>query len=62
MGEACYWVCDEEVGRFLVPGCWSRAVGGDGAPCHCESRAERLSLRVSELEQQLAELRERPND
>lgn len=33
----CKWIRDPEVpgGRFLVPGCWNRAVHGDHAECHC---------------------------
>ncbi len=34
----CHWVEDKDVpgGRFLVPGCWSRVIGGDDAECHCD--------------------------
>ena len=33
----CRWYKDPNLpeGRVLVPGCWSRAINGDDAPCHC---------------------------
>ena len=35
--DRCRWVKDPDVpgGRFLVPGCWHRAVYGDDADCQC---------------------------
>lgn len=37
MMRSCHWVRDKDVpgGRFLVPGCWNRAVHGDHAECQC---------------------------
>ena len=37
MNDHCRWVRDHSVpnGRYLVPGCWSRVVYGDGAECTC---------------------------
>lgn len=36
--DPCHFVKDRSVpgGRYLVPGCWSRAVAGDRAACHCD--------------------------
>lgn len=35
----CRWVKDKGVpgGRYLVPGCWQRAIYGDDADCTCET-------------------------
>jgi hypothetical protein len=40
----CRWHKDTSLpeGRFLVPGCWSRAVYGDHAPCNCPRPPKRL--------------------
>ncbi|PRD42061.1 hypothetical protein C5748_18055 [Phyllobacterium phragmitis] len=51
----CRWIIDREVpgGRYLVPGCWSRAVYGDNAECHCkggaQTTAERLEGKIDKL-------------
>lgn len=36
--KPCRWYRAPECpgGRYLVPGCWNRAVYGDEAECHCE--------------------------
>jgi hypothetical protein len=53
---ACRWIKDPDVpgGRFLVPGCWNRAIHGDHAECHC-SRPTKPSLeeRIITLERRL---------
>lgn len=48
----CRWVKDAEVegGRFLVPGCWNRALYGDHADCHCPPG----SLTRAEIEREIA--------
>jgi hypothetical protein len=35
--DRCRWHKDTEVpgGRYLVPGCWNRAIYGDDAECQC---------------------------
>ena len=57
----CRWHRSPDVpgGRFLVPGCYSRAVYGDEAECHCPKTSdtdplERLEARVAKLEKALA--------
>lgn len=51
----CRWITDPDVpgGRFLVPGCWNRAINGDNAECHCkegtQSTAERLEAKIDNL-------------
>lgn len=56
----CRWHTDPEIGRFLVPGCWSRAVNGDDAPCDCgPSRRDAISIleeKVDRLERLIAAL------
>ena len=39
MTDYCRWISDKDApgGRFLVPGCWSRAIYGDEADCQCET-------------------------
>lgn len=39
MTDPCRWIKDPDVpgGRFLVPGCYNRALNGDDADCHCET-------------------------
>lgn len=57
--KPCHWVFDSEVpgGKFLVPGCWSRAVGSDFSPCHCtRERGPSLKDRISKLEARVQEL------
>lgn len=53
----CRWHKDASVpgGKFLVPGCWSRAINGDDAPCHCPKVPSReLPDRAVRLIDQLA--------
>lgn len=60
MGDRCRWIKDPSVpkGRFLVPGCWSRAVYGEDAECHCLGAPEITDRdRIDMLEQQVAELK-----
>lgn len=62
----CRWVQDDDVpgGKFLVPGCWNRAVGSDDAECQCaddpetvEDRIEALSRKVAMLTAEIEKLR-----
>lgn len=49
------WLTDPDVpgGRFLVPGCWNRAINGDQAECHrkdgTQTTAERLEAKIDKL-------------
>ena len=52
---ACHWVKSSEVpgGRFLVPGCYNRAVYGDFAECHCTNKptvADKLDTIMKRLD------------
>lgn len=51
----CRWVHDEEVpgGKFLVPGCWNRAIHGDDADCQCETDAETVEDKIESLNRQI---------
>jgi hypothetical protein len=61
----CKWVRDPEVpgGKFLVPGCWNRAIYGDDAECQCvggtETVAERLEGKIDGLLKRLDKLEAR---
>ncbi len=48
--EPCRWIEDKDCpdGRFLVPGCWSRALNQE-ADCHCESDVD-IRKRCGQLE------------
>ena len=63
----CKWHYSDEVpgGRYLVPGCISRAVYGDHAICTCAGRRSTRDIeadldvalvRIKELEKSLAQL------
>ena len=56
--DQCRWVESPDVpnGRFLVPGCWPRALYGDDADCHCETRVETLQDQIDDLKAQLERL------
>jgi len=60
--DRCRWVTDKDVpkGRFLVPGCWNRALNGDDADCHCakgtETRAERIEAKMDRILERLDKL------
>lgn len=60
--DRCHWVTDREVpgGKFLVPGCWNRAINGDDAECHCvsgpETRSERLERKMDDIIKRLDRL------
>jgi len=65
--KSCHWVSAKNVpgGRFLVPGCWSRALNDDGE-CHCDTPRNKLRdlyeaamRRIDDLEERLAALEER---
>lgn len=53
--DRCHWVTDRDVpgGKFLVPGCYNRAVYGDDAECHCvtgpETSRERLERKLDDI-------------
>ena len=55
----CRWVNDKDVpgGRFLVPGCWHRAIHGDDADCQCDVRKVTLHEEVQLLRAELSALR-----
>ena len=55
----CRWIVDagDPDGRYLIPGCWNRAVYGDYADCHCADRPEALREQVDRLDVEIAKLR-----
>ncbi len=55
----CRWVYDKDVpgGKFLVPGCWNRAVHGDDADCQCPDDPETVEYQLAALRRDIAELR-----
>lgn len=57
-GTVCRWHKSDEVpgGRFLVPGCWNRAINGDHADCHCPKPPKRVPKKAIPLLEALAEL------
>lgn len=57
--QVCRWHKADDVpgGRFLVPGCWSRVVGGDHADCQCPKPPKRLTKEARALVEALAALR-----
>ncbi|MEO9971706.1 MAG: hypothetical protein ABJG15_18060 [Hyphomonadaceae bacterium] len=58
MVQVCRWHHYDEVpgGRFLVPGCWNRAIHGDHADCHCPKPPKRLPKAARALLEALAAL------
>lgn len=54
----CRWVYDAEIdgGKFLVPGCWNRALNGDYADCHCDGGAETIGDQIEGLRRRIANL------
>ena len=54
----CRWVYDADIdgGKFLVPGCWNRAIYGDYADCHCADGAETVGDQIRSLERRIAKL------
>jgi hypothetical protein len=56
--KPCRWVRDSEVpgGRFLVPGCWNRAINGDGADCHCAIAKETVGDKLDAIIRRLDRL------
>jgi hypothetical protein len=59
MSRPCYWVKDNDVpgGRFLVPGCYNRAIWGDHADCHCADRGVTVTDRLNDLEETVSKLK-----
>jgi len=55
----CRWVYDKDVpnGKFLVPGCWNRAIYGDDAECHCHEGPETIGDQLAALRADIAALR-----
>jgi len=55
----CRWVYDKDVpnGKFLVPGCWNRAIYGDDAECHCREGPETIGDQLAALRADIAALR-----
>ena len=58
MGSRCRWVYDKDVpgGKFLVPGCWNRALHGDHAECQCLEGPETIGAQLAALRRDLADL------
>lgn len=58
VADRCRWHSDPDCpnGRFLVPGCWNRAVGGDHADCHCETPKKTLDDEISDLRARVRKL------
>lgn len=57
--QVCRWYEDPSVpgGKFLVPGCYSRAIYGDHAICDCPKPAKRLPAAARPLLEALTSLR-----
>jgi len=55
----CVWIIDSDLplGGFWVPGCYSRALGGDDADCHCDNAIPTLQEQVDTLRDEVALLR-----
>ena len=55
----CRWVYDKDVpgGKFLVPGCWNRAVNGDDAECQCREGPETIGDQLAALREDIAGLK-----
>ena len=55
----CRWVYDKDVpgGKFLVPGCWSRAIYGDDAECQCREMPETIGDQLAALRKDVADLK-----
>jgi hypothetical protein len=62
--DRCRWVRDKDVpgGRFLIPGCWNRAVYGDHAECHCHSGPETIADKLDKIMSRLDKLEQRFGD
>ena len=54
----CRWYSSPDVpgGRYLVPGCWNRAVYGDDADCHCPLPPKKLTKAMRDAAMALAAL------
>lgn len=59
MNAPCYWVEDKELpeGRFLVPGCWNRALNGDDADCHCKNAPPSMQEQIDTLRAQIERMK-----
>jgi hypothetical protein len=57
--SVCRWVYDSEVpgGKFLVPGCWNRALNGDDAECQCPDDPETIGDQLNALRVQIETIR-----
>ncbi len=60
----CRWHYDKDVpgGKFLVPGCWNRAVYGDEAECHCGTSKETIGEVLAGLRDDVAKLKRQIRD
>jgi hypothetical protein len=47
---------DLDAGKFLVPGCWNRAINGDYAECHCADGPETVGDQLEALRRRIAAL------
>ena len=54
----CRWVYDKDVpgGKFLVPGCWNRALD-EYADCHCEDGPETFGQQLAAMRSEIDTLK-----
>jgi hypothetical protein len=54
----CRWVYDKDVpgGKFLVPGCWNRALDEYG-DCHCKEGPETIGDQLAALRSEINNLK-----
>ena len=59
MISRCRWVYDKDVpdGKFLVPGCWNRAIHGDDAECQCREGPETIGDQLEKLRRDITDLK-----
>lgn len=53
--DVCRWKTDPQIGRYHIPGCMGGAVCGPSG-CTCGTRNRSTSERITDLEEQVAEL------
>jgi hypothetical protein len=56
MSEVCTWRRDPAIGRWFLPGCLGGAVYGERG-CTCDRRKNTAAERITQLEQQVEELK-----
>ena len=52
----CTYVNDPQLGKVLIPGCWSAAVSRDIDDCICQTKSERIKQIESEMRKLESEL------